>query len=139
MCVMLHLERIAMGGMSEEDTDVCWPLVHHLPQCFLQSFFIWRRSVEMAFSKLHQNEPTFLSFSFFIRLSAASLFTTPFRATVCKMRLCDKSRRLKNHQERKTFKSQPRVENSLKLHLLQMPQHLYLFTKEPNCLSFLNY
>ena len=76
-----------MVGMSEEDTDVCWPLVHHLPQCFLQSFFFfffWRRSVEMAFRKVHQNEPTFLSFSLFIRLSAASLFTTPFPATVCK-------------------------------------------------------
>ena len=48
MCVMLHLERIAMVGMSEEYTDVCWPLVHHLPQRFLQSFFyffgedLWR-------------------------------------------------------------------------------------------------
>ena len=39
MCVTLHLDRIAMVGMSEEDTDVCWPLVHHLPQRFLQSFF----------------------------------------------------------------------------------------------------
>ena len=47
-------------------------------------YFIWRRSVKMAFSKLHQNEPSFLSFSLFIRLSAASLFTTPFPATVCK-------------------------------------------------------
>ena len=76
MCVTLHLERIAMVGMSEEDTDVCWPLVHHLPQCFLQSFFFsffCRRSVEMAFSKLHQNEPTFSSFSLFNRLSTSSL------------------------------------------------------------------
>ena len=46
--------------------------------------FIWRRSVEMALGKLHQNESTILSFSLFIRLSASSLFTTPSQATVCK-------------------------------------------------------
>ena len=122
--VVLRHERIPMVGMSEEDTDVCWALVLTIckdmlfavvflrllgssspfaKSCFLQSFF-FRRSVAMAFSKLHPNEPTFLSFSLFIRLSASSLFTTPFQATACTMKWCNKSRRLKSLHERKILK-----------------------------------
>ena len=110
MCVMLHLERIAMVGMSEEDTDVCWPLVHHLPQCFLQSFFfilfgedLWRwPSVNCI--KMNQAFWVFLCSSDY--LLPVCLPHHSMQQFV-KMKWCNKSRRLKNLHERKTLKSWP--------------------------------
>ena len=95
MCVMLHLERIAMVGMSEEDTDVSWPLVHHLPQCFLQSFLfgedLWRwPSVNCI--KMNQHFWVFLCSSDYLLPVCL-----PHRSMqqFVKMKWCKKRRRLK--------------------------------------------
>ena len=99
-CVMLDLERIAIVGMSEEDTDVCWALVH-LERIAICSPFFWEDLWRWTWvNSIRMNQP----FWVFLCLSDYLLpvcLNTPFRATTC----CNKSRRLKSLHERKTLKS----------------------------------
>ena len=56
---------------------------------------------------------------------------------IVKMKWCNKSRRLKDLHERKTLKSWPisGVGKFFEASSFANAQHLYLFTKEPNCFS----